>query len=59
MQLVRGNDRACGAAVGDPVLCAADRCVDQMGGVQSAPRGGFRALKKTTEAPCTTKVNYR
>ena len=20
--------------------------------------GGFRALKKTTEAPCTTKVNY-
>jgi hypothetical protein len=30
-----------------------------MGGVQYAPRGGFRALKKTPEAPYTTKVNYR
>ena len=30
------------------------------GGVQYAPTvGGFRALKKTTEAPYTTKVNYR
>ena len=30
-----------------------------MGGVQYAPIGGFRALKKTTEAPYTTKVDYR
>ena len=28
--------------------------------VESSTRlGGFRALKKTTEAPYTTKVNYR
>jgi hypothetical protein len=28
--------------------------------VESSTRpGGFRALKKTTEAPDTTKVNYR
>jgi hypothetical protein len=28
--------------------------------VESSTRlGGFRALKKTTEAPHTTKVNYR
>ena len=44
----------------DPVLYG---CVVQMGGVQyaapHAPLGGFRALKKTPEAPYTTKVNYR
>jgi hypothetical protein len=29
-------------------------------GVESSTRlGGFRALKKTTDAPYTTKVNYR
>ena len=27
--------------------------------VRYAPRCGFRALKKTPEAPYTTKVNYR
>ena len=30
-----------------------------MGGVQYTRPGGFRALKKTTEAPYTTKVNNR
>ena len=42
----------------DPVLSG---CVVEMGGVQYAPsrrlQGGFRAHKKTTEAPYTTKVN--
>jgi hypothetical protein len=39
----------------DPVLSG---CVVYMGGV-STRLGGFRALKKTTEAPYTTKVNNR
>ena len=43
----------------DPVLCG---CVTQIGGVHYAPKdilSGFRALKKTPEAPYPTKVNYR
>ena len=39
-----------------PVLSVAvfSKCVES-----STRLGGFRGLKKTTEAPYTTKVNYR
>ena len=40
----------------DPVLSG---CVVYMGVESSTRLGGFRALKKTPEAPYTTKVNYR